>query len=88
MENLENTLKEEFIKKVNNTRKEANGWYFISHDVNGIEVSLKGIKTWLQIIQYKTVTGHATRDSGCMEISVKEFKEKLSKIYDYALKVS
>ena len=65
--------KKEFVKEINALRKKAgSSWYTYTGNVIGKEVKLKGYQTWLQVYEVDGVD-HSTN----MEISVKEFKQKL-----------
>ena len=62
-----------FTKEIKQKRLTGN-WYSFLGSVNGKEVRLKGYKTWLQVY---TING--IDNSNCMERSIKQFKEDLTK---------
>ena len=62
-----------FTKEIKQKRLTGN-WYSFIGSVNGKEVRLKGYKTWLQVY---TING--IDNSNCMERSIKQFKEDLTK---------
>ena len=66
--------KDIFIKELNAKRKSGN-WYAFSGTVNGKIIQIKGYKTWLQIFNIDGIN-----NSGCMEISVKEFNALLNEV--------
>ena len=64
-------MENEFVTEIDSKRKSGT-WYTYLGNVNGKAIRLKGYKTWLQVF---TVNG--IDNSGCMDISVKAFKELL-----------
>ena len=69
MENLTNI--ETTVNEINKARKNSsNSWYTHNTKYNGVSISIKGYKTWIQ----KMVIGNAVVGSSCMEMKVKEFK--------------
>ena len=69
----------EFVKAVNKLRLDnKNKWYQWIGIVNGKDVRLKGFGTWLQIFEIDGIS-----HNGNMDISVKDFKEKLLSSANY-----
>ena len=65
-----NTI-ETIVNEINKIRRNSgNFWYTYNTTYNGIDISIKGNKTWIQ----KMVIGNAVVGSSCMEMKVKEFK--------------
>ena len=65
-----NTI-EDIVNEINKIRRNSgNSWYTHDTTYNGISISIKGNKTWIQ----KMVIGNAVVGSSCMEMKVKEFK--------------
>ena len=65
-----NTI-EDIVNEINKIRRNSgNSWYTYNTEFNGISISIKGYKTWVQ----KMVIGNAVVGSSCMEMKVKEFK--------------
>lgn len=65
-----NTI-EDIVNEINKIRRNrGNSWYTYNTEFNGISISTKGYKTWVQ----KMVIGNAVVGSSGMEMKVKEFK--------------
>ena len=62
---------EDIVNEINKIRKNSgNSWYTHNTTYNGVNINIKGYKTWIQ----KMVIGNAVVGSSCMEMKVKEFK--------------
>ena len=68
----------EYIKLINSLRKaNKNKWVSFTQNVENMVIGIKFFNTWIQVIEVNHGT-HITRDSGCMDISVKQFNEFLN----------
>lgn len=63
----------EFIKHINKLRlNNKYSWYYFTGEVEGKNIQLKGMNTWLQVYEVDGV-----RYAGLMERNVSEFKKDL-----------
>ena len=70
---------DEFVKTINSLRlANKNQWYALIGTVNGKQYKIKGYKTWLQLFIIDGIS-----HNGNMDISVKDFKEKLASSANY-----
>lgn len=72
---------QEFTKVINRLRRDnKNSWYHWRGTVQGIDVALKGYRTWLQMFKVARFDC-----GGCADISVKKFVETLEAPFSNAL---
>ena len=65
----------QFVHDVNQKRRDFNGWYCWSGNVNGKEIQIKAYKTWIQVAYVNGV-----KHSSPMDLSVYRFKQFLENL--------
>ena len=67
----------EAVNQINKIRlQNKDKWVFLTAIVNGIKFKFKFYNTWIQIAEFGGL-----RDSSCMNISVKQFKNYLTEFF-------
>lgn len=75
MEELNFKKAEDFVKHVNKVRLDNKGkWWYVTAEVCGIKVSIKGYETWMQIYRVDGINC-----SNSLERSVANFKKDILK---------